>query len=108
MEFRHHHPECVIGRSNFCEMRPKWFVLAGASGTNTVCVCLYHQNVKLMIDGAKLKVDYKDLMCVIVCDITDYNCMMGNCCHCPGKEALLEMFSESEEGDLMPDFIYYL
>ncbi len=43
-----------IGFSKFAELRPKHCVLAGASGTHSVCVCIIHQNVKLMMLGAKL------------------------------------------------------
>lgn len=106
-EFKKKHPECKIGRSKFCELRPKWCVLAGASGTHNVCVCIYHQNVKLMIEGAKLEVDYKDLLEILVCSISSYNCMMGKCDQCPGIEALSDMFQESEEGDSVPDNITY-
>ena len=45
-----------VGFSKFAELRPKECVLAGASGTHTVCVCIIHQNVKLMIEGQKKKI----------------------------------------------------
>ena len=47
------YPDCKDGFSKFAELRPKECVLAGASGTHTVCVCIIHQNVKLMIEGQK-------------------------------------------------------
>ena len=31
-----------IGFSKFFELQPKWCVLAGSSGTHSVCVCTYH------------------------------------------------------------------
>lgn len=31
----------------FSSLRPQYCVLAGASGTYSVCVCTYHQNPKL-------------------------------------------------------------
>ena len=40
-----------IGFSKFAELRPRYCVLAGASGTHSVCICTIHQNVKLMILG---------------------------------------------------------
>lgn len=107
LEFKNKYPDVKIGRSKFCELRPKWCVLAGGSGTHSVCVCLYHQNIKLMIEGAKLKVDYKDLLDIIVCDVNNYKCMTGGCELCPGEEALSDMFSESEEEDSMPDNITF-
>ena len=53
-QFKNMHPLVKIGFSNFAELRLKYCVLAGASGTHCVCVCIAHQNVKLMIIGANL------------------------------------------------------
>lgn len=51
--FRLEYSDKTIGFSTFASMRPKHCVLAGASGTHTVCVCSMHQNVKLMMLGLK-------------------------------------------------------
>lgn len=67
-----------IGRSKFCALRPKWCIIAGASGTYSVCVCTYHQNAKLMIDGVKWNGDYKSLLEVLVCNVENYDYMMDN------------------------------
>ena len=40
------------GFTKFAELRPKHCVLAGASGTHSVCVCTIHQ--KLMLLGANI------------------------------------------------------
>ena len=37
-------PDVKVGVSTFCSLRPKWCILAGSSGTHSVCVCIYHQN----------------------------------------------------------------
>ena len=34
--------ETKVGFSNFCELRPRECLLAGASGTHSVCVCTIH------------------------------------------------------------------
>ena len=47
-EFKERFPDCKIGFSKFAGLRPKHCVLAGASGTHSVCVSTIHQNVKLM------------------------------------------------------------
>lgn len=101
VHFKNTHPEHKIGRSKFCELRPKWCILAGSSGTHSVCVCIFHQNIKLMIDGAKLNVNYKDLLDVLVCDINNYSCMMSLCKECPDIGIIFEMFKDFEE--LLPD-----
>ena len=43
--FKQKHPTASIGFSKFAELRPKHCILAGASGTHSVCVCTIHQNV---------------------------------------------------------------
>jgi hypothetical protein len=48
------YPDEKIGFSKFAEQRPKHCVLAGGSGTHSVCVCTTHQNVKLTIEGARI------------------------------------------------------
>lgn len=47
--FRLRNPDMKIGFSSFASLLPKHCVLAGASGTHTVCVCSIHQNVKFMM-----------------------------------------------------------
>lgn len=107
VKFKETYPDVKIGRSKFCELRPKWCIIAGASGTHSVCVCSYHQNVKLMIDGAKLNVDYKDLIEALVCDVNKYECMMGECEECGDENALVNTLLESDEINEMPDDIVY-
>ena len=52
--FKDKYPNEKVGFSKFAELRPRHCVLAGASGTHSVCVCTIHQNVKLMVQGVKL------------------------------------------------------
>ncbi len=52
--FKDKFPTLSIGFSKFAELRPRHCVLAGASGTHSVCVCTIHQNVKLMMIGGRL------------------------------------------------------
>lgn len=94
-----------IGRSAFCALRPKWCVLPGSSGSHIVCVCKSHQNVKLMIEGAKLTTSYRDLLDFLVCDVDSQNCMFSKCSECPGPEALLEILMA--ETDNIPDQISF-
>ena len=49
--FKQKHPTERIGFSKFAEFRPKHCIIAGTSGTHSVCVCTIHQNVKLMLNG---------------------------------------------------------
>ena len=51
-QFKTLHPDIKV---KFAELRPKDCVLAGATGTHSVCVCIMHQNVKLMMAGGQLE-----------------------------------------------------
>lgn len=106
VSFKQKYPNHKVGRSAFCSLRPKWCVLPGAAGTHTVCVCKYHQNVKLMVSGAKLNIDYKDLIDLLVCDSQNSDCMLNNCQDCPGKEFLLELLRTETED--LPDEITFM
>ena len=52
--FKDLYPQQKIGFSKFAKLRPGECVLAGASGTHCVCVCVHHENVKLMMAGGKV------------------------------------------------------
>ncbi len=41
----------TFGFSLFASKRPANVVTVGSSGTHAVCVCVYHQNVKLMLSA---------------------------------------------------------
>lgn len=107
VKFKETFPQIKIGRSKFCELRPKWCIIAGASGTHSVCVCSYHQNVKLMIDGAKLNVDYTDLLEALACNVNKHECMMSECEECGDTTGLLNTLLEADEIDEMPDNMIY-
>lgn len=58
-----------VGFTKFCELRPKWCVTVGAAGMHSVCICMIHQNVKLMVAATSMKNDYKELIEKAVCNI---------------------------------------
>ena len=90
-------------------------LLAGTSGTHSVCVCTLHQNVKLMLEGCKF-LSNEDLKVMLISDhagpITYYHildcmtrnpgtpdCFLENCQKCSNYEefgqqliALMERF----------------
>ena len=99
-QFKDEYPNEGIGFSKFAELRPKHCVLAGASGTHSVCVCTIHQNVKLMHLGAKLHelassddtplATYHHCLARLICNPPLPECYLGACSMCPGVEALKE------------------
>ena len=84
--FKLEYPDLKIGLSKFCSLRLKWCVLAGASGTHLVCVCTIHQNVILLIHGAGIEEDYKELMSYIVSEGAGRECMLRHCDKRPSKD----------------------
>ncbi|KAJ8885076.1 hypothetical protein PR048_011272 [Dryococelus australis] len=63
-------------------------MLGDASGTPSVCICFTHKNIQLMLDGAKLNTNYKDLLDSILCDIKSEECMLSECPWCSGPKAV--------------------
>ncbi|XP_074096104.1 uncharacterized protein LOC141525487 [Cotesia typhae] len=99
-----------IGFSKFVSLRPKHCVLAGASGTHTICVCTIHQNVKLMMLGANIYSltrntekpikHYSDYLSMIICENPSFQCYLGGFKNCPGvdelSKILLKCFEDRE------------
>lgn len=96
--FKEQNAEAKIGFSKFASLRPKNCVLAGASGTHSVCVCTLHQNPKLMLeacrgkfsktDSAELFSNYHSLLNKIICVDPSKKCYFNECPKCPGVETL--------------------
>ncbi|KAK3919273.1 ARL14 effector protein [Frankliniella fusca] len=91
------HTGIKVSFSTFAKHRPKHCVLAGAAGTHTVCVCIYHENFKLMNDTFDMKEcdekfgSYKDVMASVLCDPPTSDCYINACCpKCPGLQPLQE------------------
>lgn len=72
--FKQKYPNTKIGFSSFAALRPGHCVLANSSGTHSICVCIYHQNIKLMFNKIKSmnllsheEGSYQDLISQIIC-----------------------------------------
>lgn len=107
--FKTNYPNNRIGFSTFADLRPENCILAGASGTHSVCVCTIHQNPKLMLDACKGSIsnatpfnfdDYKSFLNAIICEDPTRECYFSECEDCPGtgslKEKLIDIFDEQE------------
>ena len=91
-EFKEKFPDRKIVFSKFAELRPKHCILAGASGTHSVCVCTIHQNVKLMMFEMRLSdvPTYHHCLAKIMCNPPLPKCYLGACGVCPGIAKLIE------------------
>ena len=83
--FKADHQGIKISFSKFAELRPRQCVLAGSSGTHSVCVCTTHQNYfKLMFTGANLDhvtsgefKHYRHCLAAIQCNPPRVECFLG-------------------------------
>jgi hypothetical protein len=95
VEFKKLYPDVKIGRSKFCELRPRWCVSVGPQSTHTVCVCEIHQNVKLLVAAMGQKaLDYHQLINMIVCSDQSRDCILHGCERCPDKATLSEFVTK--------------
>jgi hypothetical protein len=99
-----------LGFSKFAQLRPRHCVLAGSPGTHSVCVCVYHENIDLMFEGARIKEapvdediplnDVKSCMKQIMCEEPSSECYLRECENCPSpdllKEKLLQLMEKDE------------
>ena len=113
--FKQRYPLLKIGFSKFSELRPKYCVFAGVSGTHSDCVRTTHQNAKLMImycrmkelmDGDKSIKSYKDIMMYVVCPNPTEACYFGDCKNCPGFEEVKERIEEAFELNCIENITY--
>ena len=107
-QFKDRYLEIKIGFSKFASLRPRECVLAGA--THSVCVCMIHSNVKLMMTGSMMNKrtaneeiplkHYSHAIAKTMCNPSLPSCHLGDCTECPGKKPLREMlercFNEEE------------
>jgi hypothetical protein len=91
----------TFGFSVFASKRPANVVTVGSSGTHSVCVYVYHQNVKLMLSAIHINDERHCFMDKIVCSVSNKTCMVDRCSLCPGEAALQEFLIEltTEEDD---------
>lgn len=93
-----------IGFSKFASLRPPECILAlNNLGTHSVCVCAYHQNVKLIFYAMKRTMGmdtYRDLLKKMLCVSPDIDCYLNHCQNCPGikeMERFLNQLLEANE-----------
>lgn len=99
------HETVKIGFSSFALLRPAYCILAGQSGTHTVCVCTYHHNVKLMLEGCRIAqltsdldspiTNYTDCLSLIMCPISTEKCRSGQCSLCPDTTHLQQVLQDA-------------
>ena len=76
---------------------------------HSVCVCQYHQNVKLLVSVIPGNFEDKDILSEVVCNIGLRKCMLHLCSDCPDKTNLNMYLTEhfiNNEFDLAENIFY--
>src|SRR5262249_16779013 len=60
-DFKEKYPENPVSVSKFYDLRPEWCITVDKKGMHNVCVCLYHQNAKLILEAVPGSHTYQDL-----------------------------------------------
>ena len=84
-KFKEANPSLKIGVSKFCDLRPAHVKLFDQI-PHQVCVCIYHENVRLLLvalkDHTELKAVFSEFVEQLTCDTTSKACMSGKCSDC--------------------------
>ena len=83
-------PDDKIRFSKLAELQPKWCRAVVQSASHNVCVCTYHQNVKLVLSAVNPTLRYQVLLEMCVCDVTIKDCMLNKFEDCPGFENVVD------------------
>lgn len=62
--FREKFPDVTMSLDTFRKLRPRQCIMAGQTGTHTVCVCEIHQNMKLKFQAIKTELTKKMLISI--------------------------------------------
>ncbi|CAF3102305.1 unnamed protein product [Rotaria sp. Silwood2] len=85
--FLQDNPGIDVSRSVFAQLRPQ-HIMVKSSMSHRVCLCLYHQNVSLLIDALSKFIngpacsDLHTFTKILVCDESNEQCMFSNCNYC--------------------------
>lgn len=88
--FLQDNPNHPIGLSTFCSLRPEYVCLSRDFPHN-VCICKYHENVRLLLDciaktvSGDIPTHFRDFIDTVVCDQDHEECMFRKCLQCCSK-----------------------
>lgn len=83
--FKECYPDHPVGRSKFMSLRPSHCILPGATGSHSICVCVIHHNVKLLLEALNLEElddsgvgwSYHDILKRMTCETPTESCFTG-------------------------------
>lgn len=107
-------PELKLSFSIFYKLKPKWCVHPGGPGTQNVCVCQMHEDMKLILSALNVTISYRDIIAALVCNEESRMCMLRLCSKCPTVRQIVEHLEQiivrdenHVEEDFMDEMIEY-
>ncbi|OXA38614.1 hypothetical protein Fcan01_26644 [Folsomia candida] len=95
--FKMDHPQEKIGMTSFCTQRPRECLSQNSKGFHNVCLCIYHENVKLLFNAVGLP-SMKPYIEQLVCPGACKNCYYRRCYHCKkNTKVLLKKIKEDSK-----------
>ena len=77
-----------VSFSKFASLQPECCIKAGPKNTHSVCVCSYHQNVKLLLSSVGIEHLYYEIIDMIVRNRGSKECMVHRCKKCQDWKSL--------------------
>jgi len=82
--FKIQYPDSKVGKSSFMMLRPRECISLTSKGYHNVCVCIYHENVKLLFHAIKIS-SIKPSISQLVCESGGKDCYYRRCTKCKGS-----------------------
>ena len=104
--FKEEHPTIQIGLVKFYSFRPMVCVTSQSSNTLNVCVCIHHQNLKLMLAALDPSLKYMEMLAKLVRSLDCENCkyyqvnpVIHRCSQCPNSSKVTQFLQSQLLGD---------
>ena len=104
-EFKIKHEQVQIGLTSFSLLKPRNCVWPGPAGHHVTCVCVVHENFRLLCEVAGFTEDVEALLAAYICEEPTDECFLGYCAECPKFDAFREELSRKVEEE---ELHYYL
>lgn len=113
-KYKEDNPDHKVSFTKFCQLRPRYCILAGASGSHTVCVCTIHQNCKLMLEAIRdftetsdvPIVTYQDCLQLMTCGSPSVSCSLGECENCSSTSHLSLKLLECLQNNFIDNVLF--
>ena len=99
-EFKAKFPEMKIGLTKFSELRPRHCAWPGPKGFHVTCVCVLHENFRVLRAVAGNTEKTGDFIMRYPCVNATADCHLGFCSECPKYNALQNFVEENVVSDV--------